>query len=223
MKKEASFDLAILLITFCVSWYLRSFLPQQLQGPFVVVLTSLAALLIIKNRNLSTADIGLQFRSLDKGFIKEIIQVALLIFTVQFIGLIVIGFLFGSPEAGNAVDYLPKTVPGFILDNVLIVWIVTAFGEELIFRGMIINRLKLLFTTNNTILNFCLISWVQAIWFGLAHPSQGLSGILITGSIGFTLGFYYLKNQKSGLWPLIIAHGLVDTIVLTANFIGSNS
>ncbi|WP_430965292.1 CPBP family intramembrane glutamic endopeptidase [Spongiimicrobium sp. 2-473A-2-J] len=219
MKKEAIFDLAILLVTFCASWYFKTFLPSQLQGPFVVVSTSLTALLIIKIRNLSTAELGLRPRSPNKVFAKEVVQVALLIFAVQFIGLIVIGFLFGRPEAGSAVDNLPKTILGFILDNVLIVWIVTAFGEEFIFRGIIINRLKLLFTSNNSLLNFCLISGIQAIWFGMAHPSQGLSGILITGLIGFALGFYFLKNQKGGLWPLIIAHGLIDTIVLTANFI----
>ena len=53
----------------------------------------------------------------------------------------------------------------------------------------------------------------------MGHQSQGVSGIIVTGLIGFALGIYVLKNSKQGLFPLIVAHGLIDTIVLTIYFI----
>ena len=85
---------------------------------------------------------------------------------------------------------------------------------------MIINRLGELFKTKNFSTRLYVIALIQAIWFGLGHQSQGFSGVLITGLIGFGLGLYILKNRKSGLWPIIVAHGLINTIVLTLNFIG---
>ena len=92
-----------------------------------------------------------------------------------------------------------------------------ALGEEFIFRGIVINRLSVIFKNNDY--GIYLISGIQAVWFGAAHHSQGFSGILITGLIGFVLGVYLLKTPKSGLWPLIIAHALIDTVVLTFSFI----
>ncbi len=137
---------------------------------------------------------------------------------MQILGLLVIGFLFGNPESGAAIDHQPTSLAGFLADIIINVWIVTAIGEEFIFRGIIINRLHALFNDNNN-QSLYLISGIQAIWFGMAHPSQGFLGILITGLIGFVLGVYFLKYSKSGLWPLIIAHGVIDTVVLSVTFI----
>lgn len=129
-----------------------------------------------------------------------------------------IGLLLGRPEAGTAIENQPQTILGFLLDIVFNVWIITAIGEEFIFRGIILNRLRALFNIDNNKSSIYLVSGLQAIWFGLAHQSQGASGILITALIGFVLGVYILRYSKFGLWPLIVAHGLVDTVVLTISF-----
>jgi len=223
MKKErykVPLDLFFLLIVFSTSWYFKFYLPVELHGAFIIASTSLVAIFIIKKRELSFGEIGLNRVTINRSLFREIITVSFLIFLVQALGLLVIGFLLGRPEAGVAIDSQPKTSIGFLLDIIFNVWLVTAIGEEFIFRGIIINRLGVLFNQANNKNAVYLVSGIQAIWFGLAHPSQGLSGILITGLIGFVLGVYLMKFSKSGLWPLIIAHGLIDTIVLTLSFIG---
>ena len=223
MKKEKYkflLDLIFLLIAFSTSWYFKSYLPIGFQGALVIVTTSLVAILIIKKRKLSFGEIGLNKITINNSLFIEVIKVSILIFLVQALGLLVIGFLLGRPEAGSAINNQPETLIGFLLDIVFNVWLVTAIGEEFIFRGIILNRLCALFNNENNKYTIYLVSGIQAIWFGLAHPSQGLSGILITGLIGFVLGVYLMKFSKSGLWPLIIAHGLIDTIVLTLSFIG---
>ena len=219
MKKEAILDLILLLIGFWTSWYFKAYFPLTVQGPFVVVSTSIIAIIIIKIRHIDFRSIGFVKRKIDRRFFRVVFTIVLLIFALQFIGIFIIGFMFGSPSDSTAITQQPKSVIGFILDNIFIVWIVTALGEEFIFRGIIINRLEELFKTKSFGIKLYVIALIQSIWFGLGHQSQGLSGILITGLIGFGLGIYLLKNKKSGLWPLIVAHGLVNTIVLTVNFI----
>jgi CAAX protease family protein len=219
INKKALIDVFTLLIVFWVSWYFRSLFPVEFQGPFIVITTSIVAVIILKLRHLSFNDIGLIKRNADKVFAKEVIFVAVLIFAVQFIGILITTMLFGSPEAGNAVTSQPKTVIGFLLDNIFVVWIITGFGEEFIFRGIILNRLNAVFANHYHKFIIYVISGIQALWFGAGHQSQGISGMITAGLIGFALGIYILKNPKRGLWPLIIAHGLIDTIVLTIYFI----
>ena len=223
MKKEKYkilLDLIFLLLVFCASWYFKSNLPVELQGAFVIVSMSLVSIFILKKRSLSFGEIGLnKISSINNSFFREVITVSVLIFLVQALGLLVIGVFFGKPEAGTAIDNQPETLVGFLLDIIFNVWLITAIGEEFIFRGIILNRLSALFNNENNKYTIYLVSGLQAIWFGLAHQSQGASGILITGFIGFALGVYVLKFSKFGLWPLIIAHGLVDTVVLTMFFI----
>jgi membrane protease YdiL (CAAX protease family) len=222
MKKEiykSSLDLIVLLIVFCTAWYFKSHLPIMLQGAFVIVTTSLTAFIIIKKRKIPFKALGLQRIAINGSFFREVITVSVLIFIVQLLGILIIGSLLGSPESGAAIDNQPLTTTGFLLDIIFNVWLITAIGEEFIFRSIIINRFRALYNNTKSGYTIYLIAGLQAIWFGLAHPSQGLSGILITGLIGFVLGIYLLKFSKNGLWPLIIAHGLIDTIVLTIFFI----
>ncbi|WP_174754922.1 CPBP family glutamic-type intramembrane protease [Arenimonas daejeonensis] len=45
-----------------------------------------------------------------------------------------------------------------------------------------------------------------------------MTGIVVTGCIGLVFGLLYLRLRS--LWPLVIAHGLVDTIGLVALYAG---
>lgn len=217
MKKNALIDLASLLIIFWGAVYLKSFLPTQLQGTFIVVSTSLVALLIMKVRGIKFTDVGFRSFSLNTKFLQRVLFISFSVFVIQAIGITVLGYLLGGPDPGTAITSQPKTLLGFLLDIIFITWIVTGVGEEFIFRGIIINRLKHLFSNDTA--NIYFLSAIQAIWFGLGHSSQGISGIILTGLIGFFLGIYFLKQRDSGLWPLIFAHGLIDTVVLTINFV----
>jgi len=45
----------------------------------------------------------------------------------------------------------------------------------------------------------------------VAHFYQGPSGILLTGTTGLLIGAAFLLVRRN-LWPLVIAHGLINTI-----------
>ena len=59
----------------------------------------------------------------------------------------------------------------------------------------------------------------QAALFGLAHLYLGPTGMLNAFAIGLVAAAVYTADGRN-LWPLIVAHGLVDTVGLTAIHFG---
>ena len=103
---------------------------------------------------------------------------------------------------------LKGNLPGLVL-ALVIVWITAAFLEELIFRGFLLNAFDKLLGSNKWSV------WASVIFssviFGLIHAYQGITGVLITGSIGFIFGVAFILNGRR-LWPLMLMHGIIDTI-----------
>lgn len=67
------------------------------------------------------------------------------------------------------------------------------------------------------------IAWIlaailQGVAFGAFHLYQDVGGGVIAGTIGILFGLAYWKLQN--LWPIIIAHGLVDTFAMTIFYFG---
>ncbi len=98
-----------------------------------------------------------------------------------------------------------------------IVWTSAAFGEEMFFRGFIITRLESVFGGVKFASVLAVIA--AAAFFGYVHMYyQGMRGFVTTGAIGLAFGATFLL-MKRNLWPVIIVHGLVDTIGFTARFL----
>lgn len=108
--------------------------------------------------------------------------------------------------------------PGLLLVWLIpVAWGAAAFGEEMLLRGFLTNRLAAIMGNGQG-------AWVaavvgQALLFGLGHAYQGVTGILTTTAIGLIMGFAFLLNGRN-LWPLILAHGLIDTAGLLAIYFG---
>ena len=92
-----------------------------------------------------------------------------------------------------------------------LVWITAALIQELIFRAFLINSLDILLGRNKWSTWVAVI--ISAVIFGLLHAWQGIGGMLFTGIIGLIFGIAYILNARR-IWPLIFAHGLIDTISL---------
>jgi uncharacterized protein len=91
-------------------------------------------------------------------------------------------------------------------------WGTAAFGEELVFRGFLNTRVATAFGGGQAAIALSVI--VQALLFGLVHAYLGPRGIMNAAAIGLVTGGVYWANGRN-LWPLIIAHGLVDSVSLT--------
>lgn len=91
------------------------------------------------------------------------------------------------------------------------VYIVSSFGEEVIYRAFLINRISELGSNNKTTRILAVV--ISSIIFGLAHYSWGSMGIIQTTFMGLALGGSYLYLKRK-IWVLIIAHAYMDTILM---------
>jgi hypothetical protein len=96
-------------------------------------------------------------------------------------------------------------------------WTLAAFGEEMVWRGYMMNRVA-------ELANYTRRAWIcsliaVSIVFGLAHAGQGLTGIVEESMAGVFLGGMYLCTGRNLAVP-IIAHGVEDTIDMVLIFLG---
>ena len=105
----------------------------------------------------------------------------------------------------------------FALLMIALVWIFAAFGEELVYRGYLMNRMADLGRGTRTAWIVSLL--VTSAIFGLTHYRQGLTGIVEEGSDGLILGLLYLACRRNLAVP-IVAHGVCDTIDIFLLFLG---
>ena len=79
----------------------------------------------------------------------------------------------------------------FALVMIAVIWILAAFGEELVYRGYLMNRVADLGRGTRT-------AWIVSLFlisalFGFSHYQQGFTGIIEEGSDGLILGLMYLQ------------------------------
>jgi len=91
----------------------------------------------------------------------------------------------------------------------LVVWLLVAPLEEVVFRGFLMTETARLLGTSPwaTATNVVL----GAAVFGLAHGYQGRSGVLSTGVAGALLGLVFVASGFD-LWLAILTHGFIDTV-----------
>ena len=108
-------------------------------------------------------------------------------------------------------DLATASPVSFALWIVLVAWLTAGLGEELLFRGFLLDRLMRLRGMRGR-------KWpaaiIQAAIFGLPHLYQGWGGVLVTASVGLFLAWLRFAN-RGNLWACILAHAAVDTIMLT--------
>ncbi len=95
------------------------------------------------------------------------------------------------------------TSPGYLLVSFLIIAIIPAIGEELLFRGILQNKLW-------EASNIHLAIWITGIFFGVIHLQfYGVVPRIILGVL-----FGYLYYWSATLWVPIIAHFVNNVITL---------
>jgi membrane protease YdiL (CAAX protease family) len=99
----------------------------------------------------------------------------------------------------------------------LMVWTLAAFGEELTYRGYLMNRVADL--AGGSKLAWAVSLIIVSTIFGVAHLGQGFAGVVTNISAGLVYGGLYLASGRN-LWASIIAHGVYDTLGLLLIFAG---
>ncbi len=106
--------------------------------------------------------------------------------------------------------------PFYLLFLLVGIWLLAAVGEELVYRGYVLNRLADLFGHSEVGWGMGLI--LSSLMFGLGH---GISKqVMISGLIlGLVEGGLYLASRRN-LWLPIVFHGAWDTVYLLLFFLG---
>lgn len=118
----------------------------------------------------------------------------------------------------NRFSNLQGNLPVYIY-WLIISWVIGGFIEELLFRGFLILRFekalsKIPFSTAIAI-------FIQALIFGQQHMYyQGYVGLFETGFIALASGMIFVFCKRR-IWPLIISHGLANTLGMTMMFLGN--
>jgi membrane protease YdiL (CAAX protease family) len=97
------------------------------------------------------------------------------------------------------------------------IWLFAAFGEEFLFRGYLLTRLAQIFGGSRAAWALAVVG--QAAAFGLAHFYQGPVGMFPI-AVGAVLNGAVSVVWGRNLWPVIVAHGLVDTLGFTFLYLG---
>jgi membrane protease YdiL (CAAX protease family) len=98
-----------------------------------------------------------------------------------------------------------------------IVWTFAAFGEEIAYRGYLMNRAA--DAGGRTTAAWWISVVVVAVLFGYGHYYKGPAGIVDSGVAGLILGAAYLVSGRV-LWTTVLAHGFIDTFGVGALYFG---
>lgn len=104
-----------------------------------------------------------------------------------------------------------------LLIGLLLVWTLAAFGEEMVWRGYLMDRVAGLIGKSRAAWVISLIA--VHVGFGVAHRYQGITGVIDEILMGIILGIIYLASRRN-LTTAIVAHGMADTVDALLFFIG---
>jgi membrane protease YdiL (CAAX protease family) len=221
--------LALFLIAFA---FIKLILPFAGDNPILkqaVVWAANILMLIfvwagLKLRGESWKDFGLTLEAKTWREWSKIFLLSLLVFILALVGFIigsiVMANITGIPESANmsGYNYLKDNI-GMLLLTLGGVYIVSSFGEEVIYRAFLINRISEIGQGTKATRAIAVI--LSSIIFGLVHYDWGAMGMVQTGFMGLVLGICYIKLEKR-LWILILAHVYLDTILMVQMYLASN-
>lgn len=180
--------------------------------PFSIQLLLLAfTSLSLWLRGLTWRDVGLRrSKAWWKVALQAVLATLLIAIAVNLVAAPLVHRLVGKAINNSRFDNIRGNLK-VLLGWLSLVWTIVSFGEEMIFRGYLMNRIADL--VGRTRPGWIISLLGSSLIFGLGHGYQGVAGIIDTATIGFLLGTLYLISKRN-LWVNIICHGLIDSISL---------
>jgi membrane protease YdiL (CAAX protease family) len=193
-------------------------LLERAAVPLRMLMLVIAATLLLRSAGETWRDVGLSRPPL--GRTVALIIVGYVGMTAMYLGVtqFLLPALNVTPKAailfsgvrGNIGEYLYWLLP--------VIWGSAAFGEELVFRGFLQTRFARAIGDGRGAAALAVV--LQAAVFGALHAYQGLGGAIVAAGAGLVLGLVYIGARKN-LWAGILLHGLVDTVSITAVYLGA--
>lgn len=189
--------------------------PWLVLGPILgMALPLLAATAFLRGDGLTWHDVGFLNAMPLRRFVLLSLGATVAVFALT--GFVITPLLrivgVPPPDTTMLAEVIEGDLTNYLLFLVPVAWGSAAFGEELLLRGFLLNRLAAVHGTTAGLI-------LQALVFSLGHTYQGLGGVVNIFVVGLVLGWFYLRAGRN-LWPAIAAHGLIDTVGITLLYLG---
>lgn len=168
--------------------------------------------LSLRRRNIGWREVGLRR---PHSWIHTISIALVAAVLLQLLSEFVIEPITGRPDLSEF-QSLVGNLPG-ALGMLALVWTLAAFGEEMAYRGYVVERGAALGRYSPMAYTTSVI--IVSILFGIGHFYQGPAGVIGSSVSGLLFGMLYLIGGRN-LWLPILAHGLSDTIGLILIYLG---
>lgn len=176
------------------------------------------ATILLRRRNMSWGELGFKWpRSWSQTIGLTVLTFVAFIATVAIFNLVA-DQLFVDVGASGRFDHVEGNLVAYITIMGL-VWTHGSVFEELLFRAFVISKSSLIMGGGKWA-DLAAVT-LSAIFFGYRHYYyQGLHGALVTGGIGLTFGLLYLWFGRRNILPLILTHGVANSLAQTIRFLG---
>ncbi len=190
-------------------------------GPITALSSIVLATFLIHRRDITWRNLG--FAMPGKKWLIPIQTIGVFTATgvTLFLASLVVGMFFAPQETtvsrfgdmeGNLSLYLWWVFLG---------WVVGGFCEEMLFRGFLLTRVELMLGGRRVSTVLAVV--FQAAVFGLIHfYYQGAYGALTIFAAATTIGACFVLFGRK-LWPLILSHGILDTLGFLGDYLGDSA
>jgi uncharacterized protein len=205
LSKQTRIWVDIIMIAFVMLFPHYAHLPMYAY-PFVV----LGVIWIYLNFNKeSFASIGFRFADLKwrAFYIGGAIGLVYAAFNYWILGPFIIHLGFKSANLSDF-DFIRHHFVNYIFLLLLAAFLVVPY-EEIVFRGFIFNRVRVMFGKS-----FLISGIITSILFALYHWQEGWGAVIAIFIFALFIAWLY-KVFKGNLWYLIFFHLLYDTFMLT--------
>ena len=195
----------------------------RFSGPVSLAMMVVLIFYYLRKRGYSFSWIGLVSFTSTKSWLMLLPQIILVIIVMAATGIGItfigeaLGFEFMKPDiaaAENRFGDLANNTSQYLI-WIAIIWFAGP-AEELFFRGFMIAQLREVFGHSRWATALSII--IQAIIFGVGHMYyQGLRGLFVTGGGALMLGILFVLYKRN-IWPLAIAHALLNSLMFTAMY-----
>jgi len=212
-RREAAFDLAIVLGVITAAWALsRLWLYPALgiPGHAPLILRPISGFLVacwlVRRRGQSWSDLGLRRPGWLRGALGGVALYALLVSVSRWVVPVLAASLEVVPQPAFLSYIQGKLVP--FLGWLAIAWLVGGFAEELLFRGFLLRRAAEL--CGGGVPGQVFGAVAQALLFGALHWYGGSFAFVHAGVFALQMALGYFAVGRN-LWPLIAVHGIWNT------------
>ena len=216
--RPALLDLALVIAVLVAVKQALLPVTQLYAGPASTLAAMIVATILLRRRGSGWGDLGLNWpRSWTATLGLTLLTMLLFIGATQLMGLFADRY-FEDQNYGTRFDHIEGNLAAY-LTIMLIVWTHGSFFEELLFRAFVITKIAEVLGRTRVAFGAALV--LSSVFFGYRHAYyQGIHGALLAGAGGFAFGVMYLWFGRRSVLPIILAHGLFNTLGQTFRFLG---